>query len=67
MLEREGYDGLEINELEALVINELQESCKQLEYAISFYQSFNKSMIEEKEQYSCIFPLIIEFLRNKMI
>lgn len=49
-----GYDELNVTELEAITISELENTCKELEYSQSFYQNSLSNIMEENERYDFI-------------
>ena len=50
-----GYDELNVTELEAITISELENTCKELEYSQSFYQNSLSNIMEENERYVFLF------------
>lgn len=45
-----GYDGMNIGELEAVIIKELEDTCSELEYSLSFYQHLVSEGKDDKEE-----------------
>lgn len=45
-----GYDGMNIGELEAIIIKELEDTCSELEYSLSLYQHLVTEGKEDKEE-----------------